>query len=152
MSIASRLAQIQKDGGHSASSFADILGIQRSGLSHIYSGRNKPSIDFIQKLLEAFPEYNAAWVINGTLPVRLSDIQAKMVANSAEKTLNLPKEPSLFDMVESENPAHYATSGTERHAGDKEGHKLEKSKSNRQLRQIIMIYDDNTFESFVQGI
>ncbi len=39
-----------------ASSFADKIGVQRSSLSHLLSGRNKPSLDFILKILEVFPE------------------------------------------------------------------------------------------------
>jgi predicted transcriptional regulator len=38
-----------------ASSFADKIGVQRSSLSHLLSGRNKPSLDFILKILEVFP-------------------------------------------------------------------------------------------------
>lgn len=44
---------------------ADILGIQRSGLSHILSGRNKPGYDFILKLCTNFPDLNANWFITG---------------------------------------------------------------------------------------
>lgn len=44
---------------------AEILGVQRSGLSHILSGRNKPGYDFIYKLLTKFPELNAEWFITG---------------------------------------------------------------------------------------
>ena len=44
---------------------ADMLGIQRSGLSHILSGRNKPGYDFILKLCTKFPHLNANWFITG---------------------------------------------------------------------------------------
>lgn len=45
--------------------FADILGVQRSGISHILSGRNKPGFDLIEKMLNKFPDLNAEWLITG---------------------------------------------------------------------------------------
>lgn len=47
------------------SKFADIIGVQRSSVSHVISGRNNPSFDFIQKTLKAFPGLNAEWLILG---------------------------------------------------------------------------------------
>lgn len=48
-----------------ASSFADKIGVQRSSLSHLLSGRNKPSLDFILKIMEVFPEVDLYWMLNG---------------------------------------------------------------------------------------
>ncbi|WP_410877656.1 helix-turn-helix domain-containing protein [Myroides sp. DW712] len=49
----------------SASAFADKIGVQRSSLSHILSGRNKASLDFILKINDTFPELNLEWLIKG---------------------------------------------------------------------------------------
>ncbi len=49
----------------SSARFADAIGVQRSSVSHILSGRNKPSFDFLQKTLKAFPLLNADWLILG---------------------------------------------------------------------------------------
>ncbi len=49
----------------SASSFADKIGVQRSSISHILSGRNKPSLDFVMKILSSFPEVDLYWLLNG---------------------------------------------------------------------------------------
>ncbi|MCV9928209.1 helix-turn-helix domain-containing protein [Flavobacterium sp. LS1R49] len=49
----------------SASSFADKIGVQRSSMSHLLSGRNKPSLDFILKIIEVFPDIDLYWVLNG---------------------------------------------------------------------------------------
>ena len=49
----------------SASGFADKIGVQRSSLSHLLSGRNKPSLDFILKILDVFPEVDLYWILNG---------------------------------------------------------------------------------------
>nr|WP_314838794.1 helix-turn-helix transcriptional regulator [uncultured Flavobacterium sp.] len=51
--------------GLNASSFADKIGVQRSSLSHLLSGRNKPSLDFILKILDVFPEVDLYWILNG---------------------------------------------------------------------------------------
>ena len=51
--------------GLSPSQFADKLGVQRSGVSHLLSGRNKPSFEFINKMLVAFPKINPDWLITG---------------------------------------------------------------------------------------
>lgn len=48
-----------------AGSFADRIGVQRSNVSHVLSGRNKPSFDFIEKLLLAFPRVSAEWLFTG---------------------------------------------------------------------------------------
>ncbi|OJX55469.1 MAG: transcriptional regulator [Flavobacterium sp. 38-13] len=48
-----------------ASSFADKIGVQRSSISHLLSGRNKPSLDFILKILDVFPEIDLYWILNG---------------------------------------------------------------------------------------
>lgn len=49
----------------SASSFADKVNVQRSSISHLLSGRNKPSLEFVLKIVKAFPEVNLYWLLNG---------------------------------------------------------------------------------------
>lgn len=51
--------------GLNASSFADKIGVQRSSMSHLLSGRNKPSLDFVMKILEVFPDVDLYWLLNG---------------------------------------------------------------------------------------
>jgi transcriptional regulator with XRE-family HTH domain len=63
--ITERMRQVMESKGLNAKGFAELLGIQRSGLSHIYSGRNKPGLDLIQKILEVFPEVSADWLLTG---------------------------------------------------------------------------------------
>ena len=60
-----RIIKILENEGLTAAKFADRIGVQRSSISHIISGRNKPSFDFIAKTIESFPEINAEWLING---------------------------------------------------------------------------------------
>lgn len=48
-----------------ASMLADKIGVQRSSISHILSGRNKPSLDFVLKITESFDEVDLYWLLNG---------------------------------------------------------------------------------------
>ena len=49
----------------SASVFADKIGVQRSSISHLLSGRNKPSLDFVLKVIKEFNEVELYWLLNG---------------------------------------------------------------------------------------
>lgn len=63
-----------------ASSFADKIGVQRSSLSHLLSGRNKPSLDFILKISAIFPDVDLYWILNGkgTFPKSESNSEPKI--------------------------------------------------------------------------
>lgn len=142
MSLTERISQIQEKEGYSASQFAEKLGIQRSGLSHIYSGRNKPSIGFIQKLINHFPHYNLEWILNGNLPI------LKSTAASPDETAEMPiKEPQndLFTGVESESPASYQANPSTKHNGITDIKKNEND-IKKTVKQIILVYEDDTFE------
>jgi len=60
-----RIQLILKTKNISASKFADEINVQRSSISHILSGRNNPSLDFIQKILKRFPDINSDWILTG---------------------------------------------------------------------------------------
>ena len=60
-----RLLKLITHLGYTATKFADEIGVQRSGISHILSGRNQPSYDFIVKILNKFPDMDAEWLILG---------------------------------------------------------------------------------------
>lgn len=51
--------------GYTATKFADEIGVQRSGISHILSGRNQPSYDFFVKIMTKFPTIDAEWLLLG---------------------------------------------------------------------------------------
>ena len=60
-----RLLEILENNSLSASQFAEKIGVQRSSVSHVLSGRNKPSLDFIIKISNAFTDISLNWLING---------------------------------------------------------------------------------------
>lgn len=49
----------------SAATFADVIGVQRSSISHLLSGRNKPSLDFVLKVLDHYKGVELYWLLNG---------------------------------------------------------------------------------------
>jgi transcriptional regulator with XRE-family HTH domain len=60
-----RLEKVMQYHGLSSSAFAEKIGVQRSSISHILSGRNKPSLDFVMKILSSFPDIDLYWLLNG---------------------------------------------------------------------------------------
>lgn len=86
----------------SASGFADKIGVQRSSLSHLLSGRNKPSLDFILKIITLFPEVDLYWILNGkgSFPKNISQNSNKA---DSEKTIANPNiEPKVQEDLFSE--------------------------------------------------
>ena len=63
-----RILEILKIKNLSPAQFADLIGVQRSSISHLISGRNKPSLEFIQRILKTFPEINTEWMLSGKGP------------------------------------------------------------------------------------
>lgn len=89
-----------------SSQFADRIGVQRSGLSHILSGRNNPSLDFVLKVLAAFPEIDPLWLLQG---------KGKMYASLSETSSPVfPKDSvrtaDLFGTAQGENASENASS------------------------------------------
>jgi transcriptional regulator with XRE-family HTH domain len=122
-----RIAHIIRAKNLTAAEFALRLGIQPSNISHLLSGRNNPSLDFIKKLKETFPEYNLDWIIFGRGPITVSEPFAPVTPVepvSSDSYVENPVEPiveeTLFDQP---TPSPVAT-----------------------LKQIILVYSDNTFE------
>lgn len=60
-----RLKEFMSQMALNAAELADTIGVQRSSISHILGGRNLPSSLFIEKLLKAYPELDAGWLITG---------------------------------------------------------------------------------------
>ena len=58
-----RIEKIMEMEQLSASKFADAIGVQRSNISHVLSGRNKPSLELVNKILDRFQQINADWLL-----------------------------------------------------------------------------------------
>lgn len=79
------------------SQFADEIGVQRSSISHLISGRNKPSLEFIQRIVARYPEMNLQWILTGT-GSKMNDgsIQPEMDFNH-EKVIQNSSDPEPSD-------------------------------------------------------
>jgi len=84
----------------SAAAFADKINVQRSSISHLLSGRNKPSLDFVLKVLEEFKDVELYWLLNGkgsfpkkehviaTTPLKSSDSAQISAQNQTTKEID----------------------------------------------------------------
>lgn len=91
--------------------FADKIGVQRSSISHVMSGRNKPSIDFLEKILNVFPDIDTTWLITGRVSeiktVKQDEIRAENDGTQAENRLFLmPENKKIPDPVDEEPVEH----------------------------------------------
>jgi transcriptional regulator with XRE-family HTH domain len=64
MDLNDKIKQILVDKSISPSHFADEIGVQRSSISHILAGRNKPSLDIIQKIVRRYPDLGMDWILD----------------------------------------------------------------------------------------
>lgn len=69
MEIKQRIATIIQDNHLTPSSFADKIGANRSSISHVLSGRNKPGLDLLEKIVQHFPHVNCYWLLTGVTNV-----------------------------------------------------------------------------------
>ncbi|MDF1673267.1 MAG: helix-turn-helix transcriptional regulator [Vicingaceae bacterium] len=94
MELIDRFKYLMKLNNLTASAFADEIGVQRSSMSHILSGRNKPSLELIQKVLTRFPKVSADWFIAGvtsTEKIELPQNTGSSAVSASSPTLSLNK-------------------------------------------------------------
>ena len=81
-----RIEQVMKQADMNARQFASVIDINGSTLSHVLNGRNNPSLDIMQKVLNAFPDISSEWLILGK--------------GSMWRQKNNSQQPTLFDSEE----------------------------------------------------
>lgn len=143
MSISERLQMVIKMNGMNNASFADEIGVQRSSISHVLAGRNKPSIDFIQKILTTFPKVNADWLITGKRIGKISDAEEKAVIKQESIEFDAQESPS--SIINEEESRVYNDSLVDTSNSEKENVTSRHSK----ITKILVFYDDGTFEETV---
>ena len=97
----------------SPAQLADRLGVQRSGISHILSGRNKPSFELLQRVVQSFPEISAEWLITGNgKPLKeQNQAAASGAASGAANSRSYGTTPSISPSTTS-GSNNSSTSGT----------------------------------------
>ena len=129
--IVERIEKIRSNHQLSAAAFASKIGVQRSAMSHILSGRNKPSLEFLIKIYEAFEEVALEWLILGT-------------------TTDQTNKSYLFDSIKAENeyqqtrPITYPKSEIMK----PQKQSLISTEESAPPKEIIYLYGDGSFERF----
>ena len=132
-----------------ASSFADKIGVQRSSLSHLLSGRNKPSLDFILKIVEVFPDVDLYWILNGkgTFPKNNNSTPEIETFSENVKKQNTPTPPfdhSISQNLFSEIPNPVRSLETK----SVESQNFSKGTNSDEIDKIVVFYKNGTFKSY----
>ena len=141
-----KLDFILKNKGINATTLARMLEIQPSGLSHILSGRNKPSFDLVVKILKVFPDLNPDWLLLDSDKIFRQEAQS---ATSPAAVLrdDLPSSPLLpFDA-----PQNNEISKSE-NVEKTERPPIFTSPRNlgKKVERVIILYSDRSFESYTE--
>ena len=137
-----------------ASSFADKIGVQRSSLSHLLSGRNKPSLDFILKIMDVFPEVDLYWILNGKGNFPKSEIENE--ANKASPTPILI-QPIVETKIEKQTDL-FSEKNANTNAKNQKEENLSNLFSNSkttsgnvkdgEIERIVVFYTNGTFKTY----
>jgi len=132
-----RIKIFLEQSGLTAAQLADKIGVQRSSFSHILNGRNKPSANFISKLLTSYPELNANWVFGMSENIWLN----QRTKNRGDEQLSLyNEETSAGKRSEELNKNSLTdTEATSAHTGSND------SRPRTDIKKIVFFYENHTF-------
>ena len=146
-----KLLKLMKSEKLSSSRLAEILEIQPSSISHILSGRNKPSYDFLVKILRRFPTLNPDWLLldaeqmyrsNEELDRRINDTntQSSQTTGSAEKMIVNSKNALNPKNENSQNSTNRPIENIAAVANI--------ATDGRTIERVIVLYTDKSFEAY----
>ncbi|MDR0969167.1 MAG: helix-turn-helix domain-containing protein [Lentimicrobiaceae bacterium] len=138
--IAERLQIILNQKSLTASAFAEEIDVQRSNISHIISGRSKPSLDFIEKMCARFPDIDISWFISGKAANR------QVIEKQVQRDLfgQIVEEPQPIAVeVPQTLPIPQATNVQQITANQL---------NERKIVKIITFFSDNSFQEFVPEV
>lgn len=127
--FASRLQKVMDYYGLSSSAFADSINFNRSSISHLLSGRNKPSLEFVMKVLEKFPEVKLYWLLNGKGSFPDSDPEINFTEEKATPPSSSLKNESPEKEIQSTG-------------------NISALNSDKNIERIILFYKDGTFKEY----
>ncbi|WP_430400767.1 helix-turn-helix transcriptional regulator [Flavobacterium sp.] len=148
-----RLEELLEYYSLSASGFADKINVQRSSLSHLLSGRNKPSLDFILKITDEFPEVDLYWILNGkgTFPKSENKIIENTSSTPISKIENVDKKKlesnsDLFSQnIETDNTV--VKNNLEEKFSNTQNFPQTKNSSN--IERIVVFYKNGSFKEYL---
>jgi DNA-binding XRE family transcriptional regulator len=173
MSLNERISKVIEYSGFTPSEFADEIDVQRSSISHVTSGRNKPSLEFIIKIKSRFPEILWDWLVNGDgemLKSELPDTEEPVTEEKLKPTslpdlftmmnddedfgTEEPEEPVIIESP-SESVKTYQSKANEKIS---DSQRLEKQNDQiisqvienqtSKIKRIVLFYENGKFESF----
>ncbi|MEK9603016.1 MAG: helix-turn-helix transcriptional regulator [Flavobacteriaceae bacterium] len=137
--IVERIEQIRINHQLTAAGFATKIGVQRSAMSHILSGRNKPSLEFLMKVYEAFEEVELEWLIVGSPSTPLPNKnETELFAADKTTPKQAEQDPPEIPQDENLNPMVRHTEKTSI-----------QSSEGASPKEIIYLYSDGSFERFL---
>jgi len=171
MNINDRISKIIEYSSLTPSEFADEIEVQRSSISHITTGRNKPSLDFIVKIKNKYPELSWDWLINDEGEMLQKKDEETQVPEIQKQKTSLP---DLFNLINDENfgvteredkiqkevPKEIASELPKIESNPKQNilsdsQRLEKKAEiateipqKKKIKRVLLFFDDQTFESF----
>lgn len=130
-----RIREILKKENLTSAQFADKIGVQRSSISHILSGRNKPGFDFIQKIMLHFPELDAEWLITGTGMIykRKNRSDDLFETGKENKTLSTDTDEQKTEILNEKIP---------------EKSMINTNIEEKIIEKILVFYSDKTFREY----
>lgn len=141
----SRVAKIIKSEKLSSSKFADSIGVQRSSISHILSGRNKPSLDFIQKILTEYKNISSDWLLFGKgnmykegmsekdSPNHIDSLFEEEKKEAAEEEKVIPQKKQTQQKPEAQNITQNLASF---------------NYTQKKVERIVLFFTDKTFKEY----
>lgn len=124
--------------GLTSTRFADYIGVNRPIISHILSGRNKPSLEIIQKIVNKFPELGYNWISD--------EEQLDM-----EIVSQIVKNQDFNDLFTNIYSSRESSEKNNLELG-KEIFNSKDIGNNKRIEKIVVFYSDNTFKQFEQSI
>jgi len=131
-----RILAFLKAENKSSSQFAEEIGVQPSGISHIISGRNKPSLDFVVKMLEKYPFLSTEWLLFGKGEMYRDQSMQELFNEAKESEQKTPvNETGLFvDSIKKDVKMPHET--------------IQAVKESRDVEKIAWFYKNGTFREY----
>ena len=132
----------------SPSKFADEIGVQRSSISHIISGRNNPSLELIQKILNRYDFVNPDWLILGKGEMYRGQSKNINLFNQANTEIQENIKINNDLNKEEPNPVVKEAPIKQEEQVFQQITQPPVTNSRKAVDKLLIIYKDGTFENF----
>ncbi|MGC6421827.1 MAG: helix-turn-helix domain-containing protein [Flavobacteriaceae bacterium] len=140
--IIDRIEALRKKEGLTAAAFAQRIGVPRSSLSHLVSGRNKPSLDLLIKIADVFQGVSLDGLVFGK-PAPTSSLQSPPLS----KTLNTPTTQAISTTHEMTAELPFETEQNKETAAA-HPHNVTSQPIKKPVQQIALFFEDGSFEMY----